>query len=63
MIKHLFLMLSFSLFLGGLNAQTIVTDRPDQTESSSTVGKGNLQIESGILVGFEEAGNISTCLL
>ena len=35
-----------------INAQ-LVTDRPDQTESSSTVGKGNLQVESGFLIGFE----------
>ena len=32
-------------------SQTIVTDRPDQTESSSTIEKGALQIESGILYG------------
>ena len=38
--------------LGQLKAQ-IITDRPDQTESSSTVGGGNLQIESGLLMGFE----------
>ena len=35
-------------------SQTIVTDRPDQTESSSTVNKGSLQIETGILLGFSE---------
>jgi len=35
-----------------LDAQ-IITDRPDQTESSSTVGNGNLQIESGLLVEFD----------
>lgn len=40
-----------ALSLGQINAQ-IVTDRPDQTESSSTVGKGNLQIEAGLLIGF-----------
>ncbi len=40
-----------------INGQ-IVTDRPDQTESSSTVGKGNLQIESGVLLAFE--GNNQT---
>ena len=40
------------LFFGYVvSAQTIVTDRPDQTESSSTIGKGELQIESGILFG------------
>lgn len=32
-------------------AQSIITDRPDQTESSSTLLKGSLQIESGILFG------------
>lgn len=58
MVKHLCLMLLFVLFLGELSGQTIVTDRPDQTESSSTVGKGNLQIESGILIGFEEEGTV-----
>jgi Putative MetA-pathway of phenol degradation len=31
----------------------ITTDRPDQTESSITVGRGNLQIESGFLIEFE----------
>ena len=35
-----------------LAAQEIITDRPDQTESSSTIQKGNLQIESGILLEF-----------
>ncbi len=35
-------------------SQTIITDRPDQTESSSTINKGSLQIESGILIGFTE---------
>jgi len=34
----------------------IVTDRPDQTESSLTVGQGDLQIESGVLVGYEGEG-------
>ncbi len=37
-----------------LMAQTIVTDRPDQTESSSTVGIGRLQVESGLSLGFDE---------
>lgn len=35
-------------------SQTIVTDRPDQTESSSTVEQGSLQIEAGVLLGFTE---------
>lgn len=40
------------LILGNLNAQ-IVTDRPDQTESSLTVPKQALQIESGLSATFE----------
>jgi hypothetical protein len=39
------------LSIGQIKAQ-IVTDRPDQTEGSSTVGKGNLQIEAGLLIRF-----------
>ena len=35
-----------------LSAQEIITDRPDQTESSSTIQKENLQIESGLLLEF-----------
>ncbi len=38
----------------------IVTDRPDQTESSSTVKSGDLQIESGLLLGFEGEGEQAT---
>lgn len=34
--------------------QNIVTDRPDQTESSSTVSRGSLQIETGVLVLYTE---------
>ena len=45
-----------------LNAQ-IITDRPDQTESSSTVGKGVLQIESGLFLGFEGEESSSQQLL
>lgn len=35
-------------------SQSIITDRPDQTESSSTIEQGSLQIETGILIGFTE---------
>ncbi len=49
---RILIIISLCLLLNPLNAQ-IITDRPDQTESSSTVGKGNLQIESGFLIGFE----------
>ena len=54
-MKNLITLLIFTsilvLSIGQIKAQ-IVTDRPDQTESSSTVGKGNLQIEAGLLIGF-----------
>ncbi len=36
------------------NSQTIVTDRPDQTESSACVEKGKLQIESGVSLEYTE---------
>lgn len=39
------------------SSQTIVTDRPDRTESTESVPKGALQIESGLLLGFEEGQN------
>ena len=34
------------------SSQSLVTDRPDQTESSFAVGVGKLQIESGFLMEF-----------
>jgi len=41
-------------------SQNIITDRPDQTESSSAIGKGDIQIETGILLGFSgEEGSLS----
>lgn len=51
--------LMLAIFAGQAKAQ-LITDRPDQTESSSTVGKRNLQIESGLLLGFEGDGQFST---
>ena len=50
--KIVLIIILTAIFFGTLNAQ-IITDRPDQTESSSTVSKGTLQLESGILIGFE----------
>tara|TARA_R110002050_G_scaffold94765_1_gene197043 strand:+ start:22532 stop:23296 length:765 start_codon:yes stop_codon:yes gene_type:complete len=35
-------------------SQTIITDRPDQTESSSAINQGSLQIETGVLLGFAD---------
>ena len=59
MIEKIFIvMLIFGIFCGKINGQ-IITDRPDQTESSSTVSKGGLQIESGFLIGYEEQDQLS----
>ena len=33
-----------------LKSQSIITDRPDQTESSSVIERGSLQIEAGALI-------------
>jgi len=47
--------LTFTLIIlwNEVSAQ-LVTDRPDQTESSSTVPAGSLQIESGIYLEYED---------
>ena len=44
-------LLFFNILVFG---QKIETDRPDQTESSSTVPANRLQLESGILIGISE---------
>ena len=53
------LILPFALLLlicaSRLQAQEIVTDRPDQTESSLTVPRGSLQIETGSAFAFLES--------
>jgi hypothetical protein len=51
-IVQLLLTICFWLIWSNLSAQTIITDRPDQTESSYSVPKGSLQLESGLLVEF-----------
>lgn len=48
------------LFVQYAFGQELVTDRPDQTESSVTVPKGSLQIESGFLLGYSEENRFST---
>ena len=42
------------------NVSTLVTDRPDATEASSTVGKGVLQFETGGLYESFEENNIKS---
>lgn len=52
----IYILIILVVFTNQLTAQQIVTDRPDQTEASSTVPKGSLQIESGIQNTFTEDG-------
>lgn len=53
------LLFIFVIGFGNMHAQ-IVTDRPDQTESSLSVPKGSLQLESGVLINYESTGNSTT---
>lgn len=48
------IVLALSTMFVRTDAQELVTDRPDQTESSSVVPAGRLQVESGLL--HESAG-------
>lgn len=48
--------LLFALSIGSVMAQTIVTDRPNQTESPLAVPAGALQIESGFGATFSGSG-------
>lgn len=51
---------SFSTLAQDDNLGTIVTDRPDATEASSTVGKGVLQFEAGGLYESFETNNVKS---
>lgn len=51
--SKILLVVFLEIMLSGKAICQIVTDRPDQTESSYIVGRGNLQIESGILYATE----------
>tara|TARA_R110001583_G_scaffold10417_12_gene47963 strand:+ start:19833 stop:20579 length:747 start_codon:yes stop_codon:yes gene_type:complete len=63
-MKKIYTLVLLTLALNlGLKAQTIVTDRPDQTESSTTIPFKSLQIESGILVGNEGGGDLKQLLI
>ena len=42
--------------IGTISAQKIITDRPDQTESSSTIPLKSLQVEAGML--FQKSGGV-----
>ena len=46
-----------------MQAQGIVTDRPDQTESSTSIPINSFQFESGVLLGNYNIANSSEQLL
>lgn len=46
---NILLLLVYSISSLTISAQSIITDRPDQTESAVTLEAGRLQIESGVL--------------
>ncbi len=56
MILKNFIIVCFISCSFSINAQTILTDRPDQTEGSSTIPKGSFQIETGVLISYTEDG-------
>jgi hypothetical protein len=55
----LFIMLASVVNIIPAKAQVIITDRPDQTGSSSTIQAQSFQIETGILTGFSENVSVS----
>lgn len=59
MKSNLTLLISLFFLTANVVGQSIVTDRPDQTESAVSVTPKSLQIESGILVGYTENGDFS----
>ncbi|MEC9065646.1 MAG: hypothetical protein VX810_03565, partial [Bacteroidota bacterium] len=54
-----FFLLFLLIALPNLLFSQITTDRPDQTESPTTITLGNIQIESGIAIEKEQS-NINT---
>jgi hypothetical protein len=56
-MKKKYLLILACLFTLTVFSQTINTDRPDQTEGSSTINKGTFQIETGILLSEDDNTN------
>jgi len=63
MIKKNILLFNLIAITFEMKAQEIVTDRPDQTESSTTIPLNSFQFESGILLGKNNFENRSEQLL
>ena len=52
--------LSALTFAQSAHAQALVADRPDFTEATSTVGRGNLQFEFGYTFGVDDRDGVRT---
>lgn len=63
MINKYILLTNFIAISFEITAQEIVTDRPDQTESSTTIPLKSFQFESGVLLGNYILANSSEQLL
>jgi hypothetical protein len=62
-MKYWVLLLTFTIISTGLFSQDlpdITTDRPDQSESSSTVPKKTLQIETGFVLQGDKTTTTDT---
>lgn len=60
-MREIVIIITLIIALVGENIHAqIVTDRPTQTASSSTVPTGSLQLESGISIGYESNNQEST---
>ncbi|MGD9995159.1 MAG: hypothetical protein AB7S69_17805 [Salinivirgaceae bacterium] len=62
-MKQVILGLILAIAIIKLNAQSIVTDRPDQTESSVIVPQKSFQIESGVLFENYESNSFKRAVL
>lgn len=63
-MNRILLIIALLIIIGqSAKTQELVTDRPDQTESSSTVMKNSLQIEAGVLYGNEPKNSKTQLLL
>tara|TARA_B100002052_G_C15846313_1_gene582692 strand:+ start:393 stop:1124 length:732 start_codon:yes stop_codon:yes gene_type:complete len=62
-MKKKYLLILAYLFTLTAFSQSINTDRPDQTEGSSTINKGTFQIETGILLSEDDNTNEKSLFL
>lgn len=59
MRRIIFIILTFKVLNNEINAQYILSDRPDQTESSSTIPDKSFQMEMGFGSGNYNSESLS----